>query len=220
MRYVWMLQIAVIVFGPPAVYAYRHRQDPPRATRGAGLIVAAMYTGFFGLFVAGEALTDPGGWAGAGLVAAWLIPVIALSWLARRRPDLARPILAGLVVAVGGLFVWSALDPEAWRTFEDDTGPLRGVLSLVLTAPLALLAVRYLRDAGVLLLILGAMPLVLLITGGGRVSWSIATLDLPVLVVGALFLIAARLGGATLTTRPEPPPPRSPTTTHQPHPST
>lgn len=84
--------------------------------RRAGLILAAMYVGFFGLFVAGDAFADPGGWTALGLVAAWLLPTVLLSLLA------------------------------------DDTGPVRGVVTMALSAPLAVLDAPLLLIAALLLI--------------------------------------------------------------------
>lgn len=222
MRFVWVLQPFLIILLPSAIYAYRYRHEPPRAVRGAGLLVAGMYVLVVGLFITAETLSDPGGWVGAGLVAAWLVPTILLSLLAWRRPDWARPVLVALVAVMAGVFAWSALDPEAWRSFEDDTGPVRGIMAFALTAPLALLAVRHLRDAGALLLVLGLLPalvlVVLRITDAGWVPLSLAMLDLPLLIVGTLFLVAARLSGPIRDNRPAPP--RLPTAPRRPHATT
>lgn len=209
-RDVWVLQVALILVAPPAIYACRHRREPPRAVRGAGMIVAGVYVVLFTLFIAGEALTDTGEWAGMALVAAWLVPMVLLSLLAWRRPDVARPALVVLVVAMAGLYAWSALAPDVWRAFEDATGPVRGIMTLALTAPLAVLAGRYVRDAGVLLLALAAMPVAVLgllqVTDAGWVPWSLAALDLPLAVAGGLFLVAARLEARTPSSPPAPSP--------------
>lgn len=197
MRFAWMLQIIFVLVVPSAIYAYRHRGDPPRAVRGAGLILAVMYVGFFGVFVVGETFTDPGGWTALGLVASWLLPSVLLCLLAWRRPTIARPLLVGLVVAMAGVYLWSAVAPDAWRSFEDDTGPVRGVVTMALSAPLAVLALQYVRDAGWLLLALGLMPylvaLTLQLVHDTGIPLSLAALDAPLLLIAALLLISARL---------------------------
>lgn len=217
MRFAWMLQIVFVLVVPSAIYAFRHRGDPPRAVRGAGLILAVMYVGFFGLFVVGETFTDPGGWTALGLVASWLLPSVLLCLLAWRRPASARPVLVGLVVAMAGLYLWSAVAPDAWGAFEEDTGPVRGVVTMALSAPLAVLALRYVRDAGWLLLALGLMPylvaLTLQLVHDTRLPLSLAVLDAPLLLIAALLLVSARLdhqihdGTAPRTRGPRTPPP-------------
>ena len=208
MRFVWLLQTALILFLPPAVYVYRHRQDPPLAVKGAGLILAVMYVGFFGLFVIGETFTDPGGWTAVGVVAVWFVPMVLLSLLAWRRPAAARPVLILLVVAMAAVNLWSAIAADAWRSFEDDTGPVRGVITLTLAAPLAVLAMRYVREAGALLLTLGMMPFVaalaLHVTDDRWIPLSLAALDAPLLVIALLFLVSAWLDGSARR-RPTPP---------------
>lgn len=201
MRFAWMLQIVFVLAAPSAIYAYRHRGDPPRAVGGAGLVLAVMYVGLFGLFVVGETFTDPGGWTALGLVASWLLPSVLLCLLAWRRPAIARPLLVGLVVAMAGLYLWSAVAPDAWRSFEDDTGPVRGVVTMALSAPLAVLARQYVRDAGWLLFTLGLMPFLVALTlrlvHDTGISLSLAILDAPLLLIAALLLISARLDHQT-----------------------
>lgn len=196
MRFAWMVQAVLVLAAPAAIYAIVHRDRPRHAVRGAALVLAGTYVGVVGVFVVGETLADPGGWVALGMLSAWLVPTALLSLLAWHRPALARPVLLGLVVAVVGVFAWSVLDPEAWRAFEDDTGPVRGVVTLALVAPLGILARRQPREAGWLLLALGLAPLVaagaLVLRGGPRLPLSVAVIDAPVPVIAALLLASAR----------------------------
>jgi hypothetical protein len=70
-----------------------------------------------GLIVAGETLTDPGGWTGIGLKALWLVPTIGLATLAFYRPDTAVPVLAIATLLPIGYGVWTLTKaPGAGRT--------------------------------------------------------------------------------------------------------
>lgn len=51
------------------IYFARHRDAPARARflRGVGFAITAVFGAFFALFLAGETISDPGGWESAGL---------------------------------------------------------------------------------------------------------------------------------------------------------
>ncbi|MGZ4603704.1 MAG: hypothetical protein ACXV0U_08910, partial [Kineosporiaceae bacterium] len=83
---------------------------------GRGLtILALVLAGLFGLlavmFTAGETFADPGGWQAVGLIALWLVPMIALLALALARPAVAQPILEALTAVWAVVAVWSILAP-------------------------------------------------------------------------------------------------------------
>ncbi len=108
MRVAWMLQIAVVLFSPPAWYAWRHRDEPRRALSGAALVLTGMYAAFFAMFAIGETFTDPGGWAAVGSTAAWLVPLVVLGW---RRPRAAGLMLLALACLPTALSLLDAPGP-------------------------------------------------------------------------------------------------------------
>lgn len=197
MEFFWLLPLALVLFAPSVVYAIVRRDDPARAARGAGLILAAMYVALFGLFVVGEAFADPGGWTAAALVALWVVPSGLLALLAWRRPETAGLVLVVLVATMALVYLWSVLVPTAWETFEDQAGPVRAVATLALAAPVSVLAVRHVRDAGWLLIGLGLLPIaasiVLEVLGTNWLPLALGALDVPLLVAGALLLASAWL---------------------------
>jgi hypothetical protein len=179
------------------------------------MIVAMSVMGVFallaGLFVVGETVIDPGGWAALGLVSLWLVPLVALSLLAWWRPGPASWLLGGLALVGLGLLVWSALDPEAWRRFEDVRGPVLAIGLFAVSVPVAVLGWHRPLVAGAELIGLGLAPLVavavLAVTGAsdeGMVApqSGLTILVSPLLLVGALFLVAGSVSG---TGAPAPP---------------
>jgi hypothetical protein len=64
-----------------------------------------------------------------------------------------------LSAAVIGVSVWFALNPQAWRAFEDRHGPIRAIVAFVLVAAIAVLGLKRTAVAGVLLLVVGVVPL-------------------------------------------------------------
>ncbi len=184
-----MFVLVPIVVVVVIVLALRRGRISARAYRQLGFAVSAVLGAVFGLFVAGETFTDPGGLAAVGLVALWLVPLVVLGWLAWARPDTASPILVaalGLVVAAS---IWYAVDPAGWRAFEDDHGPVRGVAAFVLGLALAVYGLRRTRSAGILLVVLGLVPV--LAAGSGHVQPSLFVLTSPALVTGLLYLLSA-----------------------------
>jgi hypothetical protein len=172
------------------------REDPvqrARVLKRTGLAVMAFITAFFGLFVVGETLTDPGGWRGLGLVAAWVVPPAALAAVAWYRPDWAARLFAVLVAAMIGVAIWFAVNPDGWRAFEDRHGPIRAISSFVLAAAVAVLGVKRTAVAGVLLLVLGVVPVVVSSLGSSLGLVSLAMVNFASVIAGILYLWSAAL---------------------------
>lgn len=170
------------------------------ATRGPArvlTVVAMVLATAFGLiavmFTVGEAVADPGGWAAAGLVALWLVPLAALLALTLLRPVTAAPLLVGLTVLWAAVVLWAALAAPAWRSFENGHGPVRAVAALVLGLPLAALGWHRQRLAGVLLVVLAGAPVVLSLASRAASSPALTVVVTPLLATGALLLVAGSL---------------------------
>ncbi len=156
---------------------------------------------FIGLFIIGETMSDPGGWRGIGLVALWLVPLLAAVALAWLRPDWAKWLLAVLTVGVTGLLLWSVVAPQPWSDFENRNGPILAIAVFALAIPLTVLGWRQPLPAGSMLLVLGLTPVVGLLflaaTGGVHGDGAgippqagLVVLSVPLVLVGALLLIA------------------------------
>jgi hypothetical protein len=107
-------------------------------------------------FAAGYALDDPGGLAGAALVAAWLVPMLLLSALALVRGStgaaLASPVTALAVLVLTLMAVTTNLVPERW-------GPVGAMLCLVVGTFLACLGLSRPGYAAVRLVVLAVATL-------------------------------------------------------------
>lgn len=181
------------------------RHDPRRRSRFArwvALVTAALVAVLVGMFLAGEALSDPGGVHGALLVAAWLVPLVVLVVIAWRMPR-AGPIVLGVCAGLAALLTLSELLwADQWRNFQNSTGPVLGVVGFVLLVPLAVAGLRRPGFAGGLLVGLAVVGLVVegvAMRGSGAplgaaAGGSSAALAMPLAVVGLLLLIAAGLG--------------------------
>ena len=121
--------LVVVIALVGLVVLVRHHGDErlARFLRRVGFALTVLFGGFFGLFLIGDTLSDPGGWKGVGLVALRVIPLGALVLLAWCRPDSARFVFAPLVAAMASINIWFALAPQAWRAFENRNGPVRSV---------------------------------------------------------------------------------------------
>lgn len=165
-----------------------------RLVRRAGFTILAVFSVLGGAFIAGETFDDPGGWAAAGLVAAWLVPLALFAVAAWLRPGRTAPVLGVLTAAVVGLSVWAAAAPEAWRAFENRDGPIRAVTVFALAAVLAVLGLRRTAAAGVMLVVIGVVPAaVASLQPVGGVS--LGVVSAPAVIGGVLYLVSAAAGG-------------------------
>lgn len=177
-------------------------RDRDRATRSSvlkrtGFILMAASTLFFGLFVVGETLVDPGGWKALGLIAAWAVPLAALAAISWFRPGSAVWVFAVLIAAVIGVSIWFAVDPEGWRAFEDRNGPIRDIVMFIVVAAVALLGLKRTATAGVMLLILGIVPIAIMSFGSLAGSGSLWVVTSTPVISGILYLLSAKMSGSS-----------------------
>ena len=199
MRPVLFLFVAVLAVAALGALLLRPRaggRGGARARAVAFWWTAATMTFAF-VFGGGEALGDPGGWAAAALIAAWLVPLAALAALAHLRPERAERVLAAALVLPAALVLWGALDVGSFRDLQDSVGPLPAYLVMVLGTALAVLGRQrgHATVAGALMVALTAlMPALGFLLGDGMVvSPSTVAASAPVLLAGLLFLWAGHL---------------------------
>ena len=164
-----------------------------RLLRSLALGFACLVTVMGSAFIAGEAMDDPGGLEGVGLVLLWAVPLAGLALLAWKRPERAvivLEVLTGLVIFVAAAF---AVAPSSWRSLENGHGPVRAIGIFVLMLPVALLGWRRPRLAGWMLLIIGLGSMIASATSHG--SASIGAIALPASIDGAVFLLASVRAG-------------------------
>ena len=188
--------VAVVVVG--AAVAILFFRQPNLALRGRGLarvatVAMAVFVIVFGVFVAGETLTDAGIVRAPWLILAWLAPLALLATLAWFRPDWATPVLATLTVVLVLAAGWFAVDPGAWRVIENSVGPVRALASFVLGAALAALGLRRAAPAGWMLLAVGILPVAVSSLGSPEASSSLAAVSFMPLICGLVFLASDRL---------------------------
>lgn len=167
---------------------------------------------FGGLFAAGYAFDDPGGWAAVGLVASYVVPVTALSLYA-----VVRPVPAGRLLAVvtGVLAVLVLLNAAFTLVDRDRVGPVDSLAVLVLGVALAFLGLHEPRLAGVLILAAGLAQVASLILRiavvqapgegpplGAALGGSSGVVVVPLLLIGALFVAAGGADRAPAPTAP------------------
>ena len=193
MRFGFLFAVASVIV--IAVFLARLLDPAKRASflRWSGFTVMALSTFFFGAFVVGETFSDPGGWKAAGLVAAWAVPLTGLAAMAWYRPGWAVRVFAVLTAGVVGMSIWFAVNPQAWRSFEDLHGPIRAVITFVLVAPIALLGLKRTAAAGGLLLAAGIVPVAVSSLGSLLGFTSLAVVSSAPVITGVLYLLSARM---------------------------
>ena len=169
-----------------------HKQVPDPVGL-VGFLIGSGFIGLIVLFVAGSALSDPGGWRGVALTATWLLPLAGLSWLALVRPTGAVGVLTVLTLLPLGFGVWNLVDHDGVRGWEDSHGPVSLVLLVTLAAGLVVLGYARPMVAGVLLLVATLVPAVLGVVGAGddRLrELSINVVVAPLVATGVLYVVA------------------------------
>ncbi|MDA8295366.1 MAG: hypothetical protein M0004_02050 [Actinomycetota bacterium] len=170
----------------------RHHEYAQRARlfRRIGFALTAVVAGLFGSFLVGETLSDPGGWKAIGLLALWGVPLGVLCLLVWFRPAVAPWALVPLVVAMTSLSIWFAVDPGAWRAFENRNGPVRAVGLFALALALALWGLHRTLAAGVLLVVIGVVPIALSSIGHDGMA-SLAAASAAPVITGLCYLASA-----------------------------
>ncbi len=165
----------------------------------AALVLTALFAVGGLLFALGYAWDDPGGWTALLLTLATAVPLIGLTWLAYRSHELATKILIGLVVLFAAYAVTTTVFLEVRGL------PVIPNIALIVALPVAVVGQRHALRAGLLLLALAAVPLLEVIVRmvretdgapfGALLGGSTGVVIVPLAVLGALFLVAAALGG-------------------------
>lgn len=170
--------------------------------RRTALAAMSVSTALIGLFIASEALTDPGGWRATALVSAWLVPLAALSVLAWYRPAWAGAVLGAAVAGAAALAIWFAVDPGGLRAFEDHTGPVRAVLTVVLAMPVTLFGWHRPISGAVMLLVLAMVPPAVSLIGSSHGEPSLLAVSTVPVFAGLLYLAAGPLSPRPGTSSP------------------
>jgi hypothetical protein len=166
-----------------------------------------------GLFVAGYAFEDPGGWAAVGMTALWLLPLVALSVFALLRPEAAAPVFVWVTVAVG---LFTPADSLFGLIPRDEWGPVAVVGVFALSVALAFLGLHRAGLAGLLMIVTGLVQLAAIVVGvvvhepgdgpgpGAMLGGSSGVVVMPLLLVGALFLLSGLVDHEPLRPGPAP----------------
>ena len=199
-----VLPVPLLVFLIWAAVYFARQPEPERCARFVrtfAFVVMLIVGGFFALFVAGEALTDPGGWAGVALVVVWALPLGALAVLGFTRPDQVRAVFVVLTGAVAAMTLWFVLDRHGWSSFEDRHGPVRTIASFALLFALSFYAWKRPWSGGWMMLIVSVLPLAVAARSPGFAA--MALLNSTSALCALLFLWSASLahqdGGRPLT---------------------
>jgi hypothetical protein len=184
-----------------------------RALRWTAFTLMALFGLLGGLFVAGYAFEDPGGWDAVLMTAGWVLPTAALSIYAVVRKAAAGPVF---VAVTGFVALSTVLDSLLEVVPRDDWGPVLAIGVFSLGVALAFLGLYRASLAGLLMVALALVQLAAIVLLhavhgglaegpglGAMLGGSSGVVVLPLLVVGVLFLIAGSLGHDSLR-RPAP----------------
>lgn len=179
----------------------------------------ALFGALGGVFVAGYAFDDLSLLTAVGVTALWVVPMVALSVYALRRPGPAGRVL---VVATAVVLAASLADAVVGVLNRDALGPVAAVAVLALGVTQAFLGLHRQVLAGALMVVTGVVQLVATAVGmavhagvhaegvprgsvpgiGAMLGGSSGVVVVPLLVGGALFLLAGALAGQPGRTPP------------------
>ena len=185
----------LVILVPVVSVVFWRRRDAAsrgRAMKWVGFSLLAAFSLLAGLFTAGEALDEPGGAAGAGLVLSWLAPLLLLVALAVWDPRWSHWAFGVLTVAVVVAIGWFAIDPAA-RLMENRVGPVRAVAAFVIAAALGVFGPRRTRLAGWLLIAVGVFPMAMATIGSRVGRQPLLPVSVLSLIAGVLYVISAGL---------------------------
>jgi hypothetical protein len=165
-----------------------------KVLRGVVLGVGALVAVMGGAFLIAETVGDPDRSAAIIVVAVWAVVTVAFSAWALRRPVPASPALS----VVGALVAVFVVLDAALGVVPDTAGPVGAIAVFAVAVPLGCLAVHRPVQAGVLLVLVGAVSLnAALWTRSGSPGGSLGVVAVTTFVFGAMFLgvaAAERLG--------------------------
>jgi len=171
----------------------RARRISARVLRVAALAWAILFTVVATLFAGGYALEDPGWPAGYVMVAAWLVPLGALTAVQLLRPALGWRLLWACVgIAVAVALIQLAF-PRALTGWEFTNGPVVAIASFVPLVPLALLGRRRPLPAALMIAIIAAGPILVQLREGAMHFGSSTAVSAPMLIAAALLAAAGLL---------------------------
>ncbi len=168
---------------------------PAKGFRYVGFGFTILFAVLGCVFITGETFTGPGTLSAAIVVALWFLPMVALSVYALRRPEAATNVLL-VAAALVSLFV---VLEQIFRGATENAGPVGSVAVFAVAVALGFLGLHRPLSAGSLMILLGAANLGVALSKsisdaapvGDALGGSSGAVALPVLVVGALYLVAA-----------------------------
>ncbi len=145
------------------------------------------------LFVFGETMEDPGTSNTALLTAAWFIPLALLLTIVMLDVPHLKHIMVGLAGVLLLASVLMAANPRGWFEFKFTNGPVIGIATLVFTFVLAWYARREQGLAGILMFVLGFVPLLVESIAQGHIAWggSSVALQFPGTIAGLMIWISS-----------------------------
>ena len=168
----------------------RARRAIARVLRIAALVWAILFTVVATMFAGGYALEDPGWPAGYLMVAAWLIPLGALTAIQLLRPGLGWRLLWACVAISVVLSLVQLAAPGTLTAWEFANGPVVAIASFVPLVPLALLGRRRPLPAAAMIAIIAAGPIVVQLREGAMHFGSSTAVSAPMLIAAGVLALA------------------------------
>ena len=134
-----VLAVPLAALGMPTAAAVRRHDDPvarSMALRRVGLGIIWVFAAMVGVFLAGEALDNPGGWEAVGMIAGWAVPLAVVAFFAWVRPRLALRVFGTAAAVLVVVNAMTLVSMHSVQVLERTSDPARDIAGVIFMAAL------------------------------------------------------------------------------------
>ena len=203
-----VLAVPLAALGMPTALAVRRHDDPlarSLALRRVGLGIICVFAAMVGVFLAGEALDNPGGWEAIGMIAGWAAPLAVVALFAWLRPRWALRVFGMAAAVLVALNAMTLVAVHAVEVFARASDPARDIAGVIIMAALGVAGYKIPEWAARLVVIPFVLTLaVSLFSASAGDVVSLILISSPPLASAAYYIAAERVSMAAVA---EPVPP-------------
>jgi hypothetical protein len=140
----------------------------------------------------GYLVFDNNFWVVIGLVLGWTVPMAVLVYMLLRGYESVRYIIVASTIVMLLCNVASGIWSDQWRAWEFTNGPVLGIAAFVITVAAAVWARTAPVPAGIVMILLGSVPVIVeaLAMGFIHLGGSTGALSVPGVLAGTLIVLS------------------------------
>ena len=195
-----ILAVPLAALGMPTALAVRRHADPSARSMAllrVGLGIIWVFAAMVGVFLAGEALDNPGGWEAIGMIAGWAAPLAVIALFAWFRSRWALRVFGVASAVLVVLNTMMLVGVHAVRAFERTSDPARDIAGVIVMTALVVAGYKMPYWAARLVMITFVLNLALaLFTASAGAVMSLILISSPPLASAAYYIAAERVSMA------------------------